>query len=316
VLAAPLAACGAGRAGGDSDGRLGVVATTTVLADLVANVGGDLVDVRSLGPKGGEVHTFDPSPSDVAALGDADLVVTNGLGLDAWVADLVEGADTTAPVVVLAEDLPGVHYLEGGEEEGDAAVAGSAGTDVQTSHDSGPGGHAGEQFNPHLWLNVEYARKYVDRIAAALADADPTHASTYKDQAARYSQELDSLDRDIAGRMAAIPAENRRIVSFHEAFPYFAAAYGLQIVGVVVGSPGQDPSAGEIATLVQAIRSAGVRAVFAEVQFSDRLARTIAEEAGVKVETRLYNDTLGDPPVDSYVGMMRWNADRIEDAVR
>jgi manganese/iron transport system substrate-binding protein len=317
LFAVALTACSAGRAGSDRGAKLGVVATTTVLADLVANVGGDLVEVRSLVPKGGEVHTFDPSPSDVAALGDADLVVTNGLGLDAWVSDLVEGADTKAPIVVLAENLPGVDYLEGGEEHDDETEGGvHPGDEPHASDASASREHAGEEFNPHLWLNVEYARKYVDRIAESLAHVDPDHASAYRDRGATYSHELEALDREIAGRMSAIPPENRRIVSFHEAFPYFAAAYGLRIVGVVVGSPGQDPSAGEIAALVQAIRDAGVRAVFAEVQFSDRLARTIAEEAGVKVETRLYNDTLGDPPVDSYIGMMRWNADRIEEAVR
>src|SRR5215218_3802790 len=183
LLAATLAACAAGRAGGDSRGKLGVVATTTVLADLVANVGGDLVDVRSLVPKGGEVHTFDPSPSDVAALGDADLVVTNGLGLDAWVSDLVEGADTNAQIVVLAENLPGVDYLKGGEEHDDE-TGGEVhpGGEAQPSGGPESGDHAGEQFNPHLWLNVEYARKYVDRIATSLADVDPAHAAAYKDQ--------------------------------------------------------------------------------------------------------------------------------------
>jgi zinc/manganese transport system substrate-binding protein/manganese/iron transport system substrate-binding protein len=287
VVAVLAVACGGPGSSTADPGALRVVATTTVLADLVANVGGSRISVTSLVPKGGEVHTFDPSPGDVADLSDADLVVMNGLGLDDWLVDLVEGSGSTAEVLRLGEDLPGVEYID----EGGAV-------------------------NPHLWLDISFARRYVDRIAETLADVDPDGADDHRAAAAAYAAELDALDAAIRERMDAIPAENRRIVSFHEAFPYFARAYGLEVVGVVVDAPGQDPSAGEIAALVEAIRSSGARAVFGEAQFSDKLARAIAEEAGVPVETRLYNDSLGDAPADDYVGMMEWNAERIEAALR
>jgi ABC-type Zn uptake system ZnuABC Zn-binding protein ZnuA len=287
LLAIVVAACAGGRAGSAApSGAIRVVATTTVLADLVANVGGDRVDVRSLVPKGGEVHTFDPSPGDITAVAEADLIVMNGLALDEWALDLIDGSGSEAEVVKLAEDLEGVSYLEGEHED--------------------------EGANPHLWLNVEYAALYVDRIAEALEPLSPGAASGKN----AYRAELEALHDDIADRMAALPEPNRRIVSFHEAFPYFAEAYGLEIVGVVVESPGQDPSAGEIAALVAAIRESGAKAVFSEAQFDPRLAETIAAEAGVRVESGLHNDSVGDPPADSYVGLMKLNADRIEAALR
>lgn len=282
-------------------GKLAVVTTTTVLADLVAQVGGERVEVTSLVPSGGEVHTFDPGPADVVRIGEADLVVLNGLGLDEWLGQLVVDAGGSAPVVELGEDLPGVEYLEGGDHEG-------------PGHEDDDHGEAAAGANPHLWLNVAYARLYVDRIAAALMAADPGDAAAYEARATEFGEDLDALDAEIRDGLAAIPAENRRIVSFHEAFPYFAAAYGLEVVGVIVDAPGQDPSAGEIAALVDAIRESGARAVFAEAQFSPDLARTVATEAGVPVVADLYTDSLGEP-VDTYEGMMRWNADRTVEAL-
>jgi ABC-type Zn uptake system ZnuABC Zn-binding protein ZnuA len=267
-----------------------VVATTTVLADLVAQVGGEHVSVASIVPKGGEVHTFDPSPSDVVHVGEADLVFLNGLGLDDWVGQVVTDAGSDARIVELGEDLPGVEYLAGGDD--------------------------GESVNPHLWLDVAYARGYVERIAEALATTDPADAAVYRDGAVAYDARLAELDGEVRDRIGDLPPPNRRIVSFHEAFPYFARAYDLEVVGVIVDAPGQDPSAGEIAALVGEIRSSGARAVFTEAQFSPDLARTVANEAGVDVVSDLYNDSLGDAPADTYVGMMRWNTDRTVEALR
>jgi ABC-type Zn uptake system ZnuABC Zn-binding protein ZnuA len=292
------AACSGGGTGGPGDGtsspgRLRVVATTTVFADLVAQVGGSNVEVRSLVPKGGEVHTFDPSPADIVAVTEADLIVANGLGLDEWLAQLAADAGATAPVVELAEDQPGIELIAGDEADG------------HDGHDD----HGA--VNPHLWLDVSNARAYVAKLAEALVAADPARAEAYRAGASAYNAELADLDAWIRDQIATVPEEQRRIVSFHEAFPYFARAYGLEIVGVVVSAPGQDPSAGQIAALVDEIRATGVKAVFSEAQFSDALVRTIAEETGAKVESNLYNDSLGDPPADSYVGMMRWNVEHI-----
>jgi ABC-type Zn uptake system ZnuABC Zn-binding protein ZnuA len=266
-----------------------VVATTSVLADMVAQVGGPRVDVHALVPKGGEVHTFDPTPGDVERITHADLIVRNGLGLDDWLTALVDDAGTSAPVLALGEGLDGVTYLEG---------------------EGGPG-----SVNPHVWMNVAYGERYVDRIATALAAADPAHAGELGERADAYRAELATLDGAIRDRLAAVPADRRNVVSFHDAFPYFAAAYGLTVVGTVVDAPGQDPSAGELGNLIREMRATGATVIFSEAQFNDALVQAIAADAGATVVNDLYDDTLGNPPADTYAGMMRWNADRVLEAV-
>lgn len=268
-------------------GALKVVATTTVLADLVARVGGSKVSVRSLVPKGGEVHTFDPTPATLKAISEAQLLVANGLGLDEAMTKLAGDAGLRGPIVRLAEDLAGAEILtEGGEP------------------------------NPHLWLNVAYARLYAGKIAAALKAAAPQSAAAIDASAAAYDARLAELDAWVRSQIATVPAANRKIISLHEAFPYFAKAYGLELVGAVISTPGQDPSAGEIAALVAAVKASGARAIFSEAQFSDKLARTVADETGARIESNLYNDTLGDPPADSYEGLIRWDVERIVAALK
>jgi ABC-type Zn uptake system ZnuABC Zn-binding protein ZnuA len=295
VLALAIVVAGCGGTSPDptgatpAPGALRVVTTTTILADLVREVGGERVDVVSLVPPGGEVHTFDPRPADLQRVTRAEVILANGLGLDDWLTTLADDAGASAPVVRLGEDLPGVTYLAGD--------------------------HDGEAANPHLWLNVAYAAKYVDRIEAALAAADPADAGAYCEAAAAYRARLAALDGEIRERIGALPEPNRVVVSFHDAFPYFATAYGLTIAGTIVDAPGQDPSAGEIADLVGTIRSSGARAIFAEAQFSAKLAETIAGETGAVVVTDLYTDSVGDAPADTYEGLMRSNADRVVEAL-
>ncbi len=293
-----IAACGGGGASAAPSGsadRLQVVTTTTILADLVAQVGGDNVSVTSLVPKGGEVHTFDPTPSDVRRLTSADVVFINGLGLDEWLADLVKDAGTDAPVVELAEDLDGVTYLEGGRRGAARAAA--------------------EEVNPHLWLNAAYAAKYAQRIAEALTAADPEGAADYEAGLAEYTKVLADLDATAKERLGAIPEANRAVISFHDAFPYFAAAYGLTIDGTVVDAPGQDPSAGDVSALIKVVKEKGIKAIFAEAQFNEDLVQTIADETGATVVSNLYTDTLGDAPADTYAGMMTWNIDQVAAAL-
>lgn len=278
--------------------RVAVVATTTVLADLVRQVGGEEVDVRSLVPAGGEVHTFDPRPSDVTALADADLVVINGLGLDDWVHGLAAEAGSDAPLVALAEELDGVEYIAGGEDE----------------HEEGDEHEGEEGLNPHLWLDAEYAELYVRRIADELASVDADAAQGYRAAAEAYAQELRELDRWIGEQMETIPDDRRRVVSVHAAFDYFARAYGLELVGAVIEAPGQDPSAGELAALIDQIRELQVSAILAESQFPTTLAERIADETGVTVVPGLHTDAL-DGTVDSYLALMRDNTERIAQAL-
>jgi ABC-type Zn uptake system ZnuABC Zn-binding protein ZnuA len=267
-----------------------VVTTTTVFADMIRHVGGNLVDVTSLVPKNGDVHTFAAKPSDVRAVAEAKLLMMNGLGLDDWLTRTIANASAAGtPLIKLGEDLPGVTLL--------------------------PGEEPGTQ-NPHLWMDVAYAELYADRIAAALEQVDPAHHDDYQRQGAAYRQRLADLDGEVRAQIATIPAGNRRLVTFHDAFPYYARAYGITIVGVAVEAPGQDPSAGYTAQLIDAIKAARVKAIFSEAQFPARLVEQLASETGAKVVANLYDDALGDDPVTSYEAVIRWDTQQLVGALR
>jgi ABC-type Zn uptake system ZnuABC Zn-binding protein ZnuA len=256
---------------------------------MIARVGGDLVLVTSLVPRHADVHTFEPTPADLRAVSGARLIVMNGLGLDDWLEEAITNAAArSTPLVKLAVDLPGVELLPGEEPN---------------------------TQNPHLWMAVPYASLYVARIEAALAAADPANADVYARQADAYVARLRSLDAEVRARIAAIPAAERKLVTFHDAFPYFAREYGLEVVGVAVEAPGQDPSAAEVAALVDAIKTSGVKAIFSESQFPTQLVDRIAAETGATVVAELYDDSLGDPPVTSYEAVITWDVDQLVEAL-
>ncbi|MDP9484091.1 MAG: metal ABC transporter substrate-binding protein [Chloroflexota bacterium] len=264
--------------------------TTTVFADMIRQVGGPTVAVTSLVPKGGDVHTFEPRPADVQSVAGAQLIVMNGLGLDDWLEKTVTNAAAPGtPLIKLGVDLPGVTLL--------------------------PGEEPGTQ-NPHLFMDVMYAEAYVDRIAAALKQVDPADAAAFDSRATAYRTRLDALDASIRARIATIPEANRKVVTFHDAFPYFAREYGITIVGVAVEAPGQDPSAAYTAQLIDAIRAAGVKAIFSEAQFPTKLVDQLAAETGAKVVANLYDDSIGDPPIDSYEAVISWDVDQLVTALR
>jgi manganese/iron transport system substrate-binding protein len=270
-----------------------VVTSTTVFADLVQHVGEDrLASVQSVVPAGVDVEDYDPRPADLQAVAQANLLVLNGLALDRWVPKLVQAANPGVPTLVLSDGLPVLGV--GTSEDDDIAQNG----------------------NPHFWLDPQYAKVYVQKIHDELVSLDPDGASAYDTNTAAYLSELDALDQWIQQQVATVPPDNRKLVTFHEAYPYFAARYGFQLIGVIAPSPGQEPSAGELAQLVQAVKAAQVKAVFSEAQFSPKLTQSLAQEAGVQqVVTDLYNDSLGDPPADTYIGMMRYNVQRIVEAL-
>lgn len=289
AIAVAVLVAGCGTAGPTlAPGTLPVMTTMTVFADLVRQVGGTHVSVTSLVPNGGDVHTFEPQPADVQRLSKARLAFMNGLGLDDWLQEMIgAGGSSDLTVVKLGEDLAGVDYLTG--EDG--------------------------TINPHLWMDVAYARLYVARIRDALIAADPANAAAYRANAASYDAQLATLDDWARSQIGAIPAADRKIVSFHDAFPYFAKAYGLTVAGTVVASPGQDPSAGNVAKLIAIIKREDVKAIFTEIQFNPKIVETIASETGATVEGNLYSDTLGDPPADSYIGIIRWDVDHVVKAL-
>jgi zinc/manganese transport system substrate-binding protein/manganese/iron transport system substrate-binding protein len=270
-----------------------VVASTSVFADMVKQVGGDrLGSVRSIVPAGVDVEDYEPTPDDLQAVAQANLLVMNGLSLDRWVPKLVQAANPNITTLVLSDGLP---------------VLGVGSSDDQDIAQNG---------NPHFWLDPQYARVYVGKIHDLLVSIDPDGSATYDANTAAYLAQLDELDAWIQQQVATIPVDNRKLVTFHEAYPYFAARYGFQLIGVITPSPGQDPSAGELAQLVDTVKAAHVKAVFSEAQFSPKLTQTLAQEAGVQqVVTDLYNDSLGDPPADSYIGMMRFDVGRMVQAL-
>jgi len=291
LVAGLLGACGGGSSAAPSGASAAItmVTTTTVFGDIIRNVGGDRVSVTSLVPAGSDVHTYQARPDDVRAVAAADVVVMNGLGLDDWLADTLRAASTDAPVVRLAVDLPGVELL--------------------------PGEDPGTQ-NPHLWMDVAYARLYVGRIREALVDVDPAGAAAYQASASAYDATLADLDTWVREEVATIPGADRRLVLFHDALPYFARAYGLAVVGVAVEAPGQDPSAGEIAALIDAIRESGVKAIFSEAQFPSDLVDELARETGTTVVADLFDDSLGPDPVTSYEAVIRWDVEKLVAALR
>ncbi len=290
AIAAGLMACQpqASSVGASADpGGAKVVTTTTVFADIVQNVGGARVAVTSIIPAGVGPEDYEPKPNDAKLLSDARLIVSNGVGLDNFLDKLLaSGSGGSTPQVVLGEGIPTL--TENGEE------------------------------NPHFWLDPSLVKEYyVPRIAAKLAEIDPAGKATFDANVAAYSKVLDTLDAELKAKVEQIPAPNRKLVTFHDAFPYFARHFGFELVGVILQNPGQEPTAAELAALVDQVRAAGVKAVFSEAQFSPKLAETLAKEAGItKVVTTLYNDSLGPPPADTYVGLMHWDVDQIVAALK
>ncbi len=290
ISASLVAACGASGASDASSppsASLRVVATTTVLADIVEGVGGDAVDVRSIIPAGVGPEDYEPKPDDARALDGAALIVSNGVGLDDFLDRLLDAdGGNGAPRLVLGDTIPTI------------------------SVDGEP--------NPHFWLDPTLViDHYLPAIEASLAQVDPSNAGLYATNASAYARQIAELDLELQADVSTIPEANRKLVTFHDAFPYFAAHFGFEVVGVILQNPGQEPSAGELARLIDTVKAAGVRAIFSESQFSPAVAETLAAEAGVtQVVTTLYNDALGPPPADTYLGLMRWNMDAITAALR
>jgi zinc/manganese transport system substrate-binding protein/manganese/iron transport system substrate-binding protein len=280
-----------GDGGGDTgDGHVRAITSLELFADMVRNVGGDRVDVDALLPSGADPHTFELSPGKAADIARADVVFINGLELEHSIEDVIDNS-AEGPVIELAAGLPVVEdtqqYTEEEEEEGD---------------------HEGEEHsagNPHMWLDARLAARYVERIRDTLIDIDPEGRAAYEANATAYLEQLGDLDREIEEAVLAIPEANRKLVTFHDAYVYLAARYGLEIVGVVVPSPGQEPSAQAVADLVRTLDDEGIPAVYKEPQFNAEVLERAASEAGVRV-LDLLSDAYGDG-VDSYIGLMEFN---------
>ena len=308
VLNSPAAAAQDGDA-------LKVVASFSILADWAKQVGGDHVEVTSIVPADGDAHTFDPDPSTVASIADADVIFTVGPSFDGWIEDVIGSSDTGAPVVTLMDELD-VHaprHDHGGTDaptpEDDHADEGAAGD----GHDHG-------DDDPHIWGDAMLVADAARVIGATLAEVDPDNADAYATNTEAYVAALKELDAWIHAQVETIPEANRKIVTSHDTLRYYAAAYGFEIIGTALGSlstESGDPPAGDIAKLVGQIEDAGVPAIFAENVMNPDLMQAIADEAGVELAPPLYSDALSDADGNAatYIDLMRANTSIIVTAL-
>jgi ABC-type Zn uptake system ZnuABC Zn-binding protein ZnuA len=287
-------ACAASAPPGE-DGRLKVVASTTIVGDVVRQVGGDRIDLTVLFPAGADPHTFEPRPQDIAALSEAQVVVLNGLDLEEVLEPALES--NVQGIILNASEGIEVRAFEGGEHEGE-------------EHDGG---------DPHTWTDPNNVILWARNIAAALAQADPQNAAAYRAEAEVYVAALEELDGWIRAEIGRIPAGRRKLVADHLAFGYFADEYGLEQTGALIGSFSTNaaPSAQELAALEDKIREQGVPAVFVGKTVNPELAEQVARDTGVKL-VPVYTGSLTEPggEADSYIDFMHYNVRAIVEALK
>jgi zinc/manganese transport system substrate-binding protein len=256
---------------------LNVVASFSIIGDFVRNVGGDRISVTTLVGPNGDVHVYTPAPADARKIADAKLVVVNGLGLEGWLPRLVQSSGSRA-VIVTATD--GIQPLR-----------------------------IDQAADPHAWQSVVDARIYVANIRDALVTADPADAAVFRANAAGYLAKLDALDREVRSSVAQIPPERRKVISTHNAFGYFAAAYGIEFIAPLGVSTESEASARDLAGIITQIRTQKIPAVFLENISDVRLIRRISAETGARIGGTLFSDSLSDEKGDAptYIELVRHN---------
>jgi zinc/manganese transport system substrate-binding protein len=256
---------------------LKVVATFSILGDLVRNVGGKAVEVTTLVGPDSDAHVYSPTPADAKKIADAKLIVVNGLGFEGWLPRLVQSSGSKATIVTASNGITPLRF----------------GTDA----------------DPHAWQSVNNAKIYVANISAALASADPAAADQLMANTQGYLAKLDALDREVREAIAKLPPARRKVISTHNAFGYFAASYGIEFVAPLGVSTESEPSARDLARIITQIKQAKIPAVFLENITDPRLMQRISAETGAKVGGTLYSDGLtgekGDAP--TYIDMVRHN---------
>jgi zinc/manganese transport system substrate-binding protein len=257
--------------------RVNVVTSFSILGDFVKNVGGERVSVTTLVGPDGDVHVYTPAPADAKKIADAKLLVINGLGLEGWLPRLLQSSGSKAPITIATKTIAPLKL--------------------------------GSDADPHAWQSVANAKKYVVNIRDALGAADPADAETFRANTARYLAELDALDREVREAIGKIPESRRKVISTHDAFGYFASAYGIKFIAPLGVSTESEASARDIAGIITQIKTAKIPAVFLENISDPRLIRQIATETGARIGGTLYSDSLtgekGDAP--TYIDMVRHN---------
>jgi zinc/manganese transport system substrate-binding protein len=272
--------------------ELPVVASFSILADLVRNVGRERIRLTTLIGPGVDAHVYTPTPADARAVKDARLVVINGLKFEGWTQRLIRASGTKAFVVEAAR---GVRTIVVDENS--------------PAHDHGDHSHAGEN-DPHAWQSLANAKVYVANIRDGLVAIDPDGWKAYEANAAAYGEELGALDAEIKTLVAKLPDDRRKVITSHDAFGYFGHAYGLSFIAPQGVSTASEASARDVARIIQQIRRDKISAVFLENIADQRLTRRIAEESGARIGGTLYSDGLSPPdgPAATYIAMMRHNA--------
>jgi zinc/manganese transport system substrate-binding protein len=265
--------------------KMPVVASFSILGDLVSQVGGDRVSVTTLVGPDGDAHVYQPTTADARRIAQAKLIFVNGLGFEGWLERLIAASKSKGTIVTLGKGV--------------TARPGEEGTD------------------PHAWQDVANAKIYVAEIRDALTAADPAGAENYKARAGAYLAKLDALDAEIVKTLDAIPKDRRRVVSTHDAFGYFSARYGVEFIAPQGVSTEAEASARDIARIIQAVRQNKVGAVFLENVSDPRLAKRIAAETGARMGGTLYSDALSGPQEDgaNYIDMMRHNVRELAKAL-
>jgi zinc/manganese transport system substrate-binding protein len=276
--------------------KLKVVATFSILADLVQNVGGERVAVATLVGPNSDAHVYSPSPADARTLAGANVVVVNGLGFEGWLDRLVKASATKAAMVVATNGVK-TRGTKGGHAHG---------------HRQGQA-----EVDPHAWQSIANAKIYVANIRDALIKADAAGKAVYEANAAAYLAKLDALEKEITSAVAAIPADRRKIITNHDAFGYFAAAYGIAFVSPQGVATDSEPSARDVARIIAQIKKQKIPAVFLENVSDSRLLRRIGAETGARIGGTLYSDALTDAKGDAptYIDMMRHNVKTLSAAL-
>ncbi|WP_446404228.1 metal ABC transporter substrate-binding protein [Coleofasciculus sp. C1-SOL-03] len=277
--------------GTDAEDKPNVVATSTIIADWTEQVGGDEIELTGILKPGADPHVYEPVPADTIALEQADLILYNGYNLEPALIKLMQSAGVNAKTFAVGEVVTSLDFEYQGETEPD----------------------------PHVWGDAEHGIKMVNAIRDRLIELSPEDKDEFTANAAQLTAELEQVDTWITQQIQTIPANQRKLVTTHDAFQYYAQAYGLEVIGTLIGiSTEEQPSAQTVKTLSDAVKEAGVPAIFAETTINPALIETVAEEAGVKLApSELYSDSLGAPgsEADTYVKMLITNTRTIVEAL-
>lgn len=278
-----------------------VIASFSILGDMVKNVGGDRVEVTTLVGPNGDAHVYQPTPAAVRSVSGAKLVVVNGLGFEGWMDRLIQTSGYKGPVVVASQGIKTREMTSA--EEG--------------QHEHGAAKHE-PKIDPHAWQNLSNGRIYVENIAKGLSSVDPAGAPIYKANADAYEAKLADLDQWVQAQFAAIPKTKRRMITSHDALGYFGAAYGISIVSPMGLSTESEAAAGDIARLIKQIREEKISAVFIENVTDPRLMEQVAKESGATLGGELYSDALSKPgeAAPTYIDMFKNNVTKIAAAMR